>query len=100
MALPAPAAAVTKRRKLACEIWMLTERHGPGPQVAQAWTIQARRALMMRGADVELAGQIEKQLKAALTTSGHTDRTASMIAEAVASGIRPRGTDISQNVAA
>lgn len=72
----------------------------PGPQVAQAWTIQARRALMMRGADVELAGQIEKQLKAALTTSGHTDRTASMIAEAVASGIRPRGTDISQNVAA
>lgn len=71
-----------------------------GPQVAQAWTIQARRALMMRGADVELAGQIEKQLRAALTTSGHTDRTASMIAEAVASGIRPRGTDISQNVAA
>lgn len=73
----------------------------PGPeQGPQAWTIQARRALMMRGADVELAGQIEKQLKAALTTSGHTDRTASMIAEAVASGIRPRGTDISQNVAA
>lgn len=71
-----------------------------GPEVAQRWTAMARRALMMRGVDVELAPQIEKQLKVALTTSGHTDRTASVIAEAVVSGIRPRGTDIPQSQAA